>query len=176
MIPIVAIRLHYLKPSLNADPTFDTIISSVVTQAVMNYSTFAASIICIKPFIRAFSSGYVASTDGDERASRVQSLHERYRMKPRLPPLSSKHIDSSGTASSKSNRFSKDKALKSTIGEVEDDGVFDGEGQFTARADSRNEDDDDDRRYSKSPSPTQGVIRQTRIWEVQRDVVNRHDR
>ncbi|KAI9744980.1 MAG: hypothetical protein M1835_002655 [Candelina submexicana] len=56
------IRLRYLVPKLNSsDYTFDTVYGLVCTQIELHYSLMAATIPCMKPFVKAFHTGYLGT-------------------------------------------------------------------------------------------------------------------
>lgn len=62
IIPAI-VRLYYIRPSFNiADPTFNNVYPLMLTQVAMHYGLIAASIPCLKPFIRPFDAGYVGDT------------------------------------------------------------------------------------------------------------------
>ncbi|KAI9701000.1 MAG: hypothetical protein M1836_001668 [Candelina mexicana] len=56
------IRLRYLVPTLNSsDYTFDSVYGLVCTQIELHYSLMAATIPCMKPFVKAFNTGYLGT-------------------------------------------------------------------------------------------------------------------
>ncbi|KAI9710043.1 MAG: hypothetical protein M1812_007507 [Candelaria pacifica] len=55
-------RLRYLVPTVNSvDYTFDTVYGIVCTQIELHYSLMAATIPCMKPFVKAFNTGYLGT-------------------------------------------------------------------------------------------------------------------
>jgi hypothetical protein len=57
IIPTI-FRLYYLSDAITGpDPTIDSVNSIITTQIVMHFSIMAATIPCIRPFLRAFDSG-----------------------------------------------------------------------------------------------------------------------
>lgn len=57
LIPIVAIRLYYLGPEENHNPTFTSIIPHVLTEGVLNGALMATSIPALKPFLQPLHTG-----------------------------------------------------------------------------------------------------------------------
>lgn len=57
------VRLHHLNDAFNGtNPTLDGVNSIIATQVVMHFSIMAATIPCMRPFLRAFDSGMGYST------------------------------------------------------------------------------------------------------------------
>lgn len=58
MVPIEAFRLYYLSRTLSsADPTFDIVPFILLTQVEQHYSLIAATIPCLRPFLKAANTG-----------------------------------------------------------------------------------------------------------------------
>lgn len=56
-------RLYHLNDAINGpNPTIDGVSSIIATQVVMHFSIMAATIPCMRPFLRAFDSGMGYST------------------------------------------------------------------------------------------------------------------
>lgn len=64
LIPLVAVRLFYLSPSQNPDPTFTSILASILTEAVLDFCLISASLTSLRPFLRPFHSGYIVDSVG----------------------------------------------------------------------------------------------------------------
>lgn len=57
------VRLYLLNDAINGpDPTINGVSSIITTQVVMHFSIMAATIPCMRPFLRAFDSGMGYST------------------------------------------------------------------------------------------------------------------
>lgn len=91
IIPTV-FRLMYLKSDLQKpDPTFSLVYTVITAQAVLHYTTMAASFAYLKPFLRAFdsnmgatvkvdtvvSSGYPVNSRSHEQSSRDREKPKR---------------------------------------------------------------------------------------------------
>ena len=59
LIPIVAVRLFYLSPGQNHNPTVTSIIAAIITQFALQYSFMSASVTALRPFLRPFHSGHM---------------------------------------------------------------------------------------------------------------------
>ena len=57
LIPIVVIRLYYLAPEENSNPTFTSIVPHVLTEGVLNGALMATSIPALKPFLQPLHTG-----------------------------------------------------------------------------------------------------------------------
>jgi hypothetical protein len=64
LIPIVAIRLFYLYPSENYDPTLTSILPHILTEGALAYAIISTSITALKPFLKPFHSGAIMNTVG----------------------------------------------------------------------------------------------------------------
>lgn len=103
LIPIIAIRLFYLSPSENLDPTVTSILPNIFTEASLEYSIISASVTCLKPFLRPFHSGFVdiiPSADSSLRSGIRAKTLETYM----LGPISAG--DQSGTTRTTTKRSS----------------------------------------------------------------------
>ena len=91
IIPTI-FRLVYLKTNLqDPDPTFSLLYAVVAAQAVLHYTTMAASFAYLKPFLRAFdsnmgatvkvdtivSNGYLTNSRNHEHSSRDRDQSKR---------------------------------------------------------------------------------------------------
>lgn len=58
---VVVVRLHYIGVGLAStdDPFFDSVPASVCTQLELHWGLMAASIPCLKPFMKAMNTGYM---------------------------------------------------------------------------------------------------------------------
>ena len=63
LIPIVVGRIYLLSPTNNENPNFSSIMVNILTEGAMFYSLIAECMTCLKPFLRAFHSGYGFSTN-----------------------------------------------------------------------------------------------------------------
>ncbi|KAI9801612.1 MAG: hypothetical protein M1825_003291 [Sarcosagium campestre] len=65
-LPVIAagvLRIIFLTRALNSsDYTFESVDFSVVTMIELHYSLMAATIPCMKPFIKAFNTGFLGTT------------------------------------------------------------------------------------------------------------------
>ena len=59
LAPVVAVRLFYLSPEQNHNPTVSSIIASIVTQVALQYAFMSASVTALRPFLRPFHSGHM---------------------------------------------------------------------------------------------------------------------
>jgi hypothetical protein len=64
LIPIIAVRLFYLSPAKNPDPTFNAIIANILTEAALEYSLMSACVTSLRPFLRPFHSGQIVDSVG----------------------------------------------------------------------------------------------------------------
>lgn len=140
----------------------------------MNYCEIAASMMCIKPFLRAFSSGYVVNSVGGE-GSGVASNRDRYRMvvKPSQPE-STELTDLSGSHSTAQSATlpANKRPERARTPEISPDSDFrNHRGGFVARVDPQGDDSIENLSATRSSQPIETedmVIRQTRTWAVQR--------
>jgi hypothetical protein len=58
---VIIVRLHYIGIGLASidDPFFDSVPASVCTQVELHWGLMAASIPCLKPFMKAMNTGYM---------------------------------------------------------------------------------------------------------------------
>jgi hypothetical protein len=82
LIPPVALRLVYLAPSENQNPTLSSIVANILTEAALEYALLSTSITALKPFLRPLhSSAVVNSVVGDgsgiyaKSRSRTQGIY-----------------------------------------------------------------------------------------------------
>ncbi|KAI9803961.1 MAG: hypothetical protein M1833_000242 [Piccolia ochrophora] len=65
-LPVIAttiLRIIYLRTGLESDDmTFDLVTGTILSQVDMHYSLMAATIPCMKPFVKAFNTGYYTHT------------------------------------------------------------------------------------------------------------------
>ena len=61
---MIAVRLYYLAPSQNSNPTLSSVLSHILTEAALEYALAATSIIALKPFLKPFHSGAIINTVG----------------------------------------------------------------------------------------------------------------
>lgn len=85
LIPIVAVRLLYLSPQKNSDPTFSSIIPNIITEGVLQFSIISASVTSLRPFLRSLHPGYAVDSSGTQRsglrsANRSGSQDPYYRL------------------------------------------------------------------------------------------------
>jgi len=64
LIPIVAIRLFYLSPSRNHNPTVTSILPHIWTEGALEYAIISTSVTSLKPFLRPFHTGAIVNTVG----------------------------------------------------------------------------------------------------------------
>ncbi|KAJ3475942.1 hypothetical protein NLG97_g9291 [Lecanicillium saksenae] len=88
LVVFIALRLTYLAPSQNTDPTFSNIVPSIFTQATLHFSIIAACVTTLKPFLRHFDPTYVigSGTLSTSKRSRVSTTNPSrdpyYRLNP----------------------------------------------------------------------------------------------
>lgn len=68
LIPIVAVRLFYLSPKRNPDPTFSSIVPNIMTEGVLQFSIISASITSLRPFLRSLHPGYAVNSNGTQKS------------------------------------------------------------------------------------------------------------
>lgn len=74
LIPLVAIRLHLLSPSVNTLPTSTSIVPSIVTEVTLHFAVMSASITSLRPLLRTFETTYnLESKNTSQRDSRLNS-------------------------------------------------------------------------------------------------------
>ncbi len=64
LIPLIAIRLVYLSPAENENPTMTTIVPYILAEAALEFAILSTSITALKPFLRPLHSGAVVSSVG----------------------------------------------------------------------------------------------------------------
>lgn len=65
IIAVAILRLIYLKHALSStDYAFKIVPAEVLTQIEMHYSLIAATIPCMRPFLKAFNTGYLSTSAG----------------------------------------------------------------------------------------------------------------
>ena len=62
LIPVVVVRLFYLSPSENSEPTVTSIIPNIITEAALELCLISACITSLKPFLQPVHSGYMVNT------------------------------------------------------------------------------------------------------------------
>ena len=77
LIPIIAVRLFYLSPDENYDPTLTSIIPHILTEAAMSYALISTSITSLKPFLKPFHAGAVVNTVGGKGSGAYSGSHPR---------------------------------------------------------------------------------------------------
>ncbi|OAQ60691.1 hypothetical protein VFPPC_06800 [Pochonia chlamydosporia 170] len=74
LIPLVAIRLHLLSPSVNTLPTSTSIVPSIVTEVTLHFAVMSASITSLRPLLRTFETTYnLESKNTSQQDSRLNS-------------------------------------------------------------------------------------------------------
>jgi hypothetical protein len=64
LIPIVGVRLFYLSPDENYDPTVTNIIPHILTEGAMDFALVSTTITALKPFLKPFHTGAIVNTVG----------------------------------------------------------------------------------------------------------------
>jgi hypothetical protein len=64
LTPILALRLYYLAPSRNGNPTLTNILAGVYTEGVLSYAIISTCITTLKPFLKPFHTGAIVNTTG----------------------------------------------------------------------------------------------------------------
>ncbi|KAM3496880.1 hypothetical protein MY10362_009751 [Beauveria mimosiformis] len=85
LVVLIGLRLKYLAPSRNWDPTLTSIMPGIFTQAVLHFSIIASCVTTLKPFLRHFDPTYVlesadVSSSKRSRASINASRDPYYRL------------------------------------------------------------------------------------------------
>ncbi|KAM3457333.1 hypothetical protein MY3296_001075 [Beauveria thailandica] len=85
LVVLIGLRLKYLAPSRNWDPTLTSIMPGIFTQAVLHFSIIASCVTTLKPFLRHFDPTYVLesadlSSSKRSRASINASRDPYYRL------------------------------------------------------------------------------------------------
>ncbi|KAJ6789507.1 hypothetical protein PWT90_07167 [Aphanocladium album] len=85
----IGLRLAYLAPSQNKDPTFSNIVPSIFTQATLHFSIIASCVTTLKPFLRHFDPTYVLGTAtlSTSKRSRVSTTNPSRDPYYRLGPV-----------------------------------------------------------------------------------------
>jgi hypothetical protein len=68
LVPIIAVRLLYLSPNKNPDPTFSSIVPNIITEGALQFSIISASITSLRPFLRSLHPGYAVDSSGTKRS------------------------------------------------------------------------------------------------------------
>ncbi|KAJ9607858.1 hypothetical protein H2200_007937 [Cladophialophora chaetospira] len=69
LIPLIALRLVYLSPAQNNDPTVTSIIPAILTEAALEFSLLSTSITALKPFLRPLHTSAVVNSVGGNASS-----------------------------------------------------------------------------------------------------------
>ncbi|KAM3541476.1 hypothetical protein ARSEF1564_005584 [Beauveria bassiana] len=85
LVVLIGLRLKYLAPSRNWDPTLTSIMPGIFTQAVLHFSIIASCVTTLKPFLRHFDPTYVlesadVNSSKRSRASINASRDSYYRL------------------------------------------------------------------------------------------------
>ncbi|KIX02270.1 uncharacterized protein Z518_08209 [Rhinocladiella mackenziei CBS 650.93] len=75
LIPVVAIRLRYLSPDENHDPTFTSILAHILTEGALEYALISTSITSLKPFLKPFHTGAIVNTVGGSGSGLYSGSH-----------------------------------------------------------------------------------------------------
>jgi hypothetical protein len=76
IIPLAILRSANLKSSAgSSDYTWDIILAMVYAQVEMHYSLISASIPCLRPFLKAWNTGYLATQAGQVDRTIVDQTH-----------------------------------------------------------------------------------------------------
>jgi hypothetical protein len=120
LIPVVVVRLFYLSPSENSEPTVTSIIPNIITEAALELCLISACITSLKPFLQPVHSGYMVTSvnapGSSFRSGKRAKSQDSYYMLSTV-----KESDKDGTLVSP-NEFGRAKAAKS----VGDDGKLRG--------------------------------------------------
>ncbi|KAM3512339.1 hypothetical protein MY11210_004052 [Beauveria gryllotalpidicola] len=85
LVVLIGLRLKYLAPWRNWEPTLTSIVPGIFTQAVLHFSIMASCVTTLKPFLRHFDPTYVlesadVSSSKRSRASINASRDPYYRL------------------------------------------------------------------------------------------------
>ncbi|KAM0738507.1 hypothetical protein ACQRIT_006244 [Beauveria bassiana] len=136
LVILIGLRLKYLAPSRNWDPTLTSIMPGIFTQAVLHFSIIASCVTTLKPFLRHFDPTYVlesadvhsskrsrasmnASRDSYHRLGAINRVNRSnddpndkvnwrpYQGPTQAEPYAAAYHDSSATQSSQSSKESR---------------------------------------------------------------------
>ncbi|EFQ97713.1 hypothetical protein MGYG_00753 [Nannizzia gypsea CBS 118893] len=61
ILPILSMRLSYLSPEKNYNPTFTSIVPHILMEAALNYALASTSLTSLKPLLKPFHTGAIAN-------------------------------------------------------------------------------------------------------------------
>lgn len=102
-------RLIYLKSDLQkSDPTFSLVYATITAQAVLHYTTMAASFAYLKPFLRAFDSNLGATVKVDTVVSSGYPGNSRSHEQSSKDRDKPKHMSTSFAVSAQARSVAED--------------------------------------------------------------------
>jgi hypothetical protein len=88
LAPIIGLRLYYLSPSENTNPTYTSIIPHILTEAASNFALVATSVTSLKPFLKPFHTGAIVNTVGGTGSGVFSGTRPQYQGIYMLAPVS----------------------------------------------------------------------------------------
>ncbi|XWX01395.1 hypothetical protein V2A60_009422 [Cordyceps javanica] len=64
LIPIAIVRICFLAPHLNHDPTLTNVVPHIITEAALHFAVISASITSLRPFLRTLHLDYTVGSKG----------------------------------------------------------------------------------------------------------------
>jgi hypothetical protein len=108
---MVAVRLFFLSPGQNDDPTLSTILAGILTEGALEYALAATSVIALKPFLKPFHSGAIINTVGGAGSGMYSGSRSQTRGMYMLSSVSKKDNDIS-TRSATTNSDPQEKVTQ----------------------------------------------------------------
>jgi hypothetical protein len=165
LIPIVAVRLFYLSPSKNHDPTITSIIPQVWAEGALEFAIISTSITALKPFLKPFHSGAIVNTVGGAGSGAYSGSGSRTQG---VYMLNSVHDDDKdiGLATTNSSRSNKGKGSSGhqTRGKLYRGNTVDGTAVVSSQ--SQHDRHREDMESLDSNSSEQMIIRTMKDWTV----------
>ncbi|KAK2871601.1 hypothetical protein FQN49_003017 [Arthroderma sp. PD_2] len=103
LIPLIAMRLYYLSPGMNFDPTLTSIVPHILMEAAMDYGLAATSVTSLKPLLKPFHTGAIVNNVGSGESGAYSQTHLRGQGIYILTPVSKHSREVNYTASCNSN-------------------------------------------------------------------------
>ncbi|EXJ66100.1 uncharacterized protein A1O5_10715 [Cladophialophora psammophila CBS 110553] len=161
LIPLIALRLVYLSPAKNENPTVTSIIPHILTEAALEYSVLCTSITALKPFLRPLHSSAIVNSVGGNASnpySRSQGRVQGIYMLSSVSGKDNKDEYETTTTAVESTKDNKVQAPKPIFRPE----ISGGETVTSVQTDMPR----DDIESLESGSSEQMIIRTTRNWSV----------
>jgi hypothetical protein len=85
---MIGLRLYYLSPTENYNPTYTSIIPHILTEAASNFALVATSVTSLKPFLKPFHTGAIVNTVGGTGSGIYSGTRPQYQGIYMLAPVS----------------------------------------------------------------------------------------